>query len=504
MDALLSLLVEVVSFHIGLFNHINENFSMKDHAAYVWENCLKFIKDNISEEAFKTWFEPIVPIRLQKSLLTIQVPSKFFYEWLEEHYIHLLKVVLQKELGQEAKLIYNILMEKKADGDKDPYTVNIPSSNKERIKLQEVQAPLALNVPQIKNPFIIPGLKKIKIDAQLNHNYTFCNFVEGDANRLARSAGLAIAKRPGGTAFNPLFIYGNVGLGKTHLINAIGLEVKEQHQEKTVLYVSSERFTQQFIEAVKSNTRNDFLHFYQMIDVLIIDDIHFLSGKKATQEAFFHLFNHLHQSGKQIVMTSDKPPIDVQDMEQRLISRFKWGLSADLQIPSYETRKAILKNKIYKDGLQIEEPIVEYIAQQITTNIRELEGALISLIAQASLNKKEITLELTQKTLDNFISRTCKEIFIEKIEKIICEYFKITHDQIQSKTRKRDIVQARQLAMYFAKEYTNHSLANIGMKIGRRDHATVLHACKTVRNLSDTDKIFKRYVEEIKKKIIIN
>ncbi|XOD66688.1 MAG: chromosomal replication initiator protein DnaA [Flavobacteriales bacterium Tduv] len=476
---------------------------MENHAVYVWNNCLKFIKDNISEDAFKTWFTPIVPIRLQRSLLTIQVPSKFFYEWLEKHYISLLKVALQKELGQEAKLVYNILMEKKANGKKNPHTVNIPSANKERINPQEVYIPLNINATQIKNPFVIPGLKKLKIDAQLNPNYTFCNFIEGDTNRLARSAGLAIAKRPGGTAFNPLFIYGSVGLGKTHLINAIGLEVKEQNPEKTVLYVSTERFTQQFIEAIKRNSRNDFLHFYQMIDVLIIDDIQFLSGKKATQEAFFHLFNHLHQSGKQIIITCDKPPIDVQDMEQRLTSRFKWGLSADLQPPDYETRKSILKNKIYKDGLQIEESIIEYIAQQITTNVRELEGALISLIAQASLNKKKITLELTQKILSSFISSIYKEVSIEHIEKTICDYFKVTHEQIQSKTRKRDIVQARQLAMYFAKEYTNSSLANIGMKIGHRDHATVLHACKTVRNLSDIDKVFKGYVEDIKKRIII-
>lgn len=477
---------------------------MENHSAYVWNNCLEFIKDNISEDAFKTWFTPIVPIRLQRSLLTIQVPSKFFYEWLEEHYISLLKSALQKELGQEAKLVYNILMKKKTDEKKIAHTLNIPSTNKEHIKTQEVQAPLDLNVSQIKNPFVIPGLKKIKIDAQLNPNYTFCNFIEGDTNRLARSAGLAIAKRPGGTAFNPLLIYGSVGLGKTHLVNAIGLETKEQHPEKIILYVSTERFTQQFIEAIKRNTRNDFLHFYQMIDVLIIDDIQFLSGKKATQEAFFHLFNHLHQSGKQIIMTCDKSPIDVQDMEQRLISRFKWGLSADLQPPDYETRKSILKSKIYKNCLQIEESIIEYIAQQITTNVRELEGGLISLIAQASLNKKEITLELTQKTLSSFISRVRKEVSIEYIEKIICDYFKVTHEQIQSKTRKRDIAQARQLAMYFAKKYTNSSLVNIGMKIGRRDHATVLHACKTVRNLSDTDKVFKRYVEDIKKRIIIS
>lgn len=474
---------------------------MRDKAEYIWRNCLNFIKDNISEHAFTTWFKPIVPIALEKSMLTIQVPSKFFYEWLEEHYIRLLKVALQKELGSEARLVYNILMEKKAEQSSRSHTMNLPSIGKERMRPQEVQAPLSLKPREIKNPFIIPGLRKIHIDAQLNPHYTFTHFIEGESNRLARSAGLAIARRPGGTAFNPLFIYGNVGLGKTHLSNAIGLEVKEKHPYKTVLYLSAERFTQQFIEAIKNNTRNDFIHFYQMIDVLIVDDIHFLASKKATQEAFFHIFNHLHQSGKQLIMTSDKPPIDMQDMEQRLISRFKWGLSAELHIPDYNTRVKILKNKIYKDGLSVDESIVEYIAKNIQTNVRELEGALISLVAQASLNKKEITQKLAEQTLINFISNTRKEISIDQIQKIICDYFKISAEQIQSKTRKRDIVQARQLAMYFAKEYTGASLSNIGSKIGQRDHATVLHACKTIKNLSETDKMFRYYISDLRKKI---
>lgn len=475
---------------------------MRDKAEYIWKNCLNFIKDNISEHAFTTWFEPIVPIALEKSMLVIQVPSKFFYEWLEEHYIRLLKVVLQKELGNEARLVYNILMEKKSGQGSHPHTMNIPSTGKERMKPQEVHAPLSLKPREIKNPFIIPGLRKIHIDAHLNPHYTFNHFIEGESNCLARSAGLAIAKRPGGTAFNPLFIYGNVGLGKTHLSNAIGLEVKEKHPHKTVLYLSAERFTQQFIEAIKNNTRNDFIHFYQMIDVLIVDDIHFLASKKATQETFFHIFNHLHQSGKQLVMTSDKPPVDMRDMEQRLISRFKWGLSAELQVPDYTSRIKILKSKIHKDGLSIENSIIEYIAENIDSNVRELEGALISLVAQASLTKKEITQKLAERTLKNFISNTSKKVSIDQIQKIICDYFKISAEQIQSKTRKRDIVQARQLAMYFAKEYTGASLANIGARIGQRDHATVLHACRTIKNLSETDKMFKYYIKDLQKKIV--
>lgn len=471
-------------------------------AESVWKNCLNFVQDNIQEQAFKTWFIPIQPVKLNDNVLTIQVPSKFFYEWLEEHYIKLLKISLQKELGKDAKLVYSIVMDQKYSG-KEAYTVKIPSSNKEKMLPQEVDAPMPIDSKKVKNPFIIPGLQKIKIDSQLNTGYNFHNFIEGETNRLARSAGKAVAKRPGGTSFNPLFIYGGVGLGKTHLAHAIGLEAKENHPDKTVLYVSTEKFTQQFIEAVRNNNRNDFIHFYQMIDILIMDDVQFLSGKKATQDVFFHIFNHLHQRGNQIILTSDKPPVDIQDMEQRLISRFKWGLSADLQAPDYDTRLAILNYKIEKDGIEMPEDVLDYIAKSIKTNVRELEGSLNSIIAQATLNKKEITLELTQKTLSNFINNTRKEISIDYIQRTVCDYFKIPIDEIQSKTRKRDVVQARQLAMFFAKKFTKASLSSIGSQIGNRDHATVLHACKTVKNLSETDKVFRGYVEELSRKISV-
>lgn len=470
----------------------------KGTAAGVWEKCLQFIRDNISEQAYSTWFLPIKPTKLKDQILTIEVPSKFFFEWLEEHYIKLLKVALHKSLGSEAKLVYSIVMEQNSSS---PHTVRIPSSSKTKIKPQEINQNIRSESIGVKNPFVIPGLQKLKIDSQLNTSYGFQNFIEGDANRLARSAGLAIAQRPGGTSFNPLFIYGGVGLGKTHLAHAIGLQVKENHPDKTVLYVSTEKFTQQFVDAVKNNNRNDFIHFYQLIDVLIMDDIQFLSGKRATQDVFFHIFNHLHQRGQQIILTSDKPPIEIQDMEQRLISRFKWGLSSDLQVPDHKTRLEILKNKVEHDGIDISENVLNQIAQSIRTNIRELEGALISIIAQASLNRKEITEELAEKTLQNFISNTRKEISIDYIQKVVCDYFKIPIEQVQSKKRKRDIVQARQLAMFFAKKYTNASLASIGNQIGKRDHATVLHACKTVRNLSETDKVFNGYVEDLKQKL---
>ncbi len=468
----------------------------------VWKNCLAIIKDNVSEQAYKTWFDPIKPIKLENNVLTIQVPSQFFYEWLEEHFVNLLKKTLTKELGAEGRLEYSIIMEN-SQRNSSPYTVKVPPSSSKAVKNKSVAMPMTGSSTQIKNPFVIPGLRKLQIDSNLNPNYSFENLIEGECNRLARSAGYAVAKKPGGTAFNPLFIYGSVGLGKTHLAHAIGIEIKEQNPDKTVLYVTSEKFTHQFIDAVKNNTVNDFSHFYQLIDVLIIDDVQFFSGKEKTQDVFFHIFNHLHQTGKQIVLTADKPPVEMQGMEQRLLSRFKWGLSADLQVPSLETRVAILEKKMYTDGIELPKEVVEYLAYSITTNIRELEGALISLIAQSSLNKKSITLELAKKMIDKFVKNTAREVSIDYIQKVVCDYFDLPIELLKSKTRKREIVQARQIAMYFAKKMTKSSLANIGLHCGGKDHATVLHACRTVNNLQETDKHFRKYLDDLEKKLSI-
>ena len=472
---------------------------MTKTADSVWNECLSFIEDNIKPQAYKTWFEPIKPIKLAGGALTVQVPSKFFYEWLEEHYIKLLRVALVRELGSEAKLIYDVRMENTYSSN-SPQTVKIPSSNRNPLKPQKVAVPLE-SKRELKNPFVIPGLQKVKIESQLNPNYNFVHFVEGDSHRLARSAGMAVANKPGGTSFNPLLIYGGVGLGKTHLAHAIGVEIKDKYADKTVLYISSEKFTQQFIDSVKSHTRNDFIHFYQMVDVLIIDDVQFLSGKTGTQDVFFHIFNHLHQNGKQVILTSDKAPVDMQDIEQRLLSRFKWGLSAELQAPDFETRVSILQNKLYRDGVEMPEEIVEYIAKNIKSNVRELEGVIISMIAQASFNRKEFTVELAKEIVDKFVKNTKKEVSIDYIQKVVSKYFDMDVATLQSKTRKRHIVQARQLAMYFAKRMTKSSLASIGSQIGKRDHATVLHACKTVDNLTETDKQFKKYVEDLTKKL---
>ena len=469
---------------------------MEASAEKIWNNCLIFIKDNIQQQAFKTWFEPIIPLKITENSLSIQVPSKFFYEWLEEHYVKILKVALTRELGDEARLIYIIKMEN-TFGNKIPFTESIPSSNQSGVNAQQVDAPLQAFSSELKNPFVIPGIRNLQIESQLNPNYNFENFLEGDSNRLARSAGLAVSNKPGGTSFNPLMIFGGVGLGKTNLAHAIGVEIKNKYPDKTVLYISAEKFTQQYIESVKKNTRNDFIHFYQVIDILIIDDVQFFSGKSGTQDVFFHIFNHLHQNGKQVIITSDKAPVDMQDIEQRLLSRFKWGLSAELQIPDLETRISILKNKLFRDGVSIGDNIIEYVAKNIKTNVRELEGAIISLIAQSSFNRVDIDLELAKDIVNKFVKNTKREVSIDYIQKVVSDYFQMDVATLQSKTRKRHIVQARQLAMYFAKKFTKASLASIGTQIGKRDHATVLHACKTVDNLSFTAKQFREDVEDL-------
>ncbi|MEZ5084517.1 MAG: chromosomal replication initiator protein DnaA [Bacteroidales bacterium] len=479
---------------------------MRKNSKAVWDNCLRVIKDNISLQSFKTWFEPIKPVKLEDNVLTIMVPSQFFYEWLEEHYITLLKKTIKKELGSEGRLEYSIIMDNTNNGTTQPYTVKFPTSHRKSTVNPPVNMPIDLNKGssnEIPNPFIIPGLKKIKVNSQLNENYSFENFVEGDCNRLARSAGFAVASNPGKTAFNPLLIYSQVGLGKTHLAHAIGLEVKQNFPEKTVLYVTSEQFTNQYIDAVRNNSTNDFIHFYQMIDALIVDDVQFLIKKEKTQEIYFHIFNHLHQNNKQLIITSDKPPVEMEGMNARLLSRFKWGLSADLQIPDLETRIAIIEKKLYKDGVEMPKDVVEYLAYSITTNVREMEGALISILAQSSLNKKAINLDLAKKMIDKFVKNTSREISIDYIQKVVSDYFGLPLEAIHSKTRKREIVQARQLAMYFSKKLTKASLATIGLHCGNKDHATVLHACRTVNNLIETDKQFRNYVEELDKKITL-
>lgn len=472
----------------------------------VWAECLNVIKDTLGPEnrkAFETWFLPIEPLKLEGSTLLVKVPTQFFYEWIEEHYIDLLRRVIRMQLGPGAMLKYSIVVDQTIPTD--PLVTTLPSQQRRDTRNPLSELPVNINkegVREIPNPFVFPGIQKARVNSQLSSSYTLENFVEGDCNRLARSAGYAVAEKPGQTSFNPLLLHGGVGLGKTHLANAIGMKTKELHPDKTVLYVTSEQFMQQYAEAGRSGTTNDFIHFYEMIDVLIVDDIQFWAGKAPrTQEAFFHIFNHLHQRSCQIIITSDKAPGELQGLEPRLLSRLKWGLNADLQAPDVETRKRILQQKLQNDGIEMSDDVVEYIAYNINTNVRELEGALISLIAQGSLNRKQITLELTKQMIDKYVQSSSREVSIDYIQKVVCDYLELPVDSIQQSSRKREIVQARQLSMYFAKKITKSSLSVIGAQCGNKDHATVLHACKQIENLRQTDRYMRSLVEDLEKKL---
>jgi chromosomal replication initiator protein len=472
---------------------------MENSFEKIWQACLEIIKDIVEWQHYKTWFEPIKPVALKGNVLTIQVPSQFFFEYLEEHYVNLLAKTLKRQLGKDARLEYRIMVDSGNEKNK-PLTMNLPGNGMKTFTHNEMDFPLVMNNP-VKNPFVIPGLKKMQIDSQLNPANTFDSFVEGDCNRVARRAGKTVAEKPGATSFNPLVVYGNVGLGKSHLIQAIGNEVKRLHSNKVVLYVSSEKFINQFQDHSRNNAINDFIHFYQLIDVLIIDDIQFFNRAEKTQDAFFAIFNHLHQSGKQLILSSDKSPKDLEGVQERLLSRFRWGLSTDLVVPDYETRIEILYKKMQNDGLEMPAEVVKYLAYNIQSNVRDLESSLINMLAQSSLNKREIDLELAKKVLRNIVKTTAKEVTIDAIQKMVCDYFELPYDKLLQKTRKREIVQARQITMYLSKIFTKNSLKTIGNHFGGRDHTTVIHSCQTVKDLMDTDNIFRESVLELQQKV---
>ncbi len=467
----------------------------------VWTNCLKIIRENVNEQSFKTWFEPITAVKIEDNVLTIEVPSQFFYEWLEEHYVPLLRKTIRQELGVNARLEYRIIVDNGAPGFSVDAPTNVQQPQNQPPEVEQQPEFAKTPVDPIKNPFVIPGIRRATVQSQLNPNYTFGNFVEGECNQLARSAGLAIGNKPGGTAFNPLVLYSSVGLGKTHLAQAVGNFVKENFNNKIVLYVTSEKFTNQFIEALKTGSISDFIHFYQMVDVLIVDDIQFFANKDKTQDIFFHTFNHLHQNGKQIILTSDRPPKDLEGMEERLLSRFKWGLITDLGVPAYETRVAILESKMSADGIELPREIVEFIAHNITTNIRELEGVLNSMKAQAKLSRNKLDLAVTRKIVKNFVNDFSRKISIDSIQRKVCDAQNLDVEELTGKSRKRKIVQARQIAMYLCKKFTDHSLKEIGKAFGGRDHSTVIHSCQTITNLMDTDRDIQDTVMSIQRQL---
>lgn len=472
-----------------------------------WEQCLEIIKDNISYQKYKSWFEPIEPVKLEENTLTIQVPSQFWYEWLEEHYYGMLRSTLAKVLGDDGKLEYSVVLEK-SDDNTDNRSVRLPQRPMppEDNQGQDIKGYSEYSPGKIENPFVIPGIQKTKIDSNLNSSYVFDRYIEGDCNRLARSAAMAIAENPGSSSFNPFFIYGGTGLGKTHLIQSIGNRVKQEHgNELAVLYISSESFTNEFVQAIRNNRASEFTMFYRQIDVLIVDDIQFFSGKEKTQEEFFHIFNALHQDGKQIILSSDRAPREIPDIEERLISRFSWGLSADLQVPEYETRYAILERKASDNGIELSHDVLEFIAHNFKSNVRDLEGAIIKLLAFASLQHvDEIEPQMAKRVLKDMIQESQTTISIEQIQEYVCDYFGIDTNKVREKTRKQEIVEARQIAMYLAKQFTDSSLKTIGLHFGGRDHSTVIHAISTIEERMQTTPKQKRIVEELHQKIEVS
>ncbi len=462
----------------------------------VWNNCLQIIENNIDPQQVSTWFKPIRPVSLDGARLTVEVPSDFFREYIEGAYKDLIRLTIRRAIGADAQLFYLVRPVRNREGMVLPQEEgSVPANN-------------PVSVPTYQpagnpGPFVFPGIKRVTINSRLNPTYCFSNLVEGDCNKMGVSAGESIAKAPGKTPFNPLFLFGGPGLGKTHIAQAVGIDIKKNFPDQVVLYVTGNEFKTQYMDAVKGNRIVDFIAFYQRIDVLIVDDIQDLATPGA-QNSFFNVFNHLHGNGKQLIFTSDRAPADLQNFEERLLSRFKWGLSVELSRPDYNTRVEMLRSRSMREGVALDEEVLTYLASRIKTNFRELEGTLTSLVAYATLGHSDISLDLARTVTGNIVGEEPQGLTPDTILKTVCEYFNITREQLVAPTRKRQIVQARQIAMYECRNLIpNCSLSTIGAELGGKDHATVVHACSTVQDLIQTDKQFRQWVEDIESMVVV-
>jgi len=465
-------------------------------ASLVWQACLSIIQKYIAADAFKTWFEPIRAQQLDKhsNTLTIELPNYYFYEWIEEYYLDVLRIALKETLGEQAKLDYAVVVDQ---NQKDGKMVLGTS------KTQTHKPEPSSNPAEALKKEIEERNQNNSFDSGLSYHFTFDNFIEGSCNKFARGAGLTIAQNPGLRSFNPFLIFGGVGVGKTHLAHAIGNEIKERNPKAKVFQINCESFISEFVEAVRQETEHkngavkNFTDFYMLLDVLIIDDVQFMAKKDKTQENFFNIFNHLHLHNKQIIMTCDRPPKDIEGLKDRLISRIKYGVQAEIQTPDAEFRKNWLIRKCKTEGLAMSEEMINYIAKENFACVRELEGVVLSMLAQHSIMKKALTIELAQEVMKHQIATQEREVSLQGILSKVSKYFHITIEDMQSKTKTKDVAEARQVAMYFAKNYANLPVKAIAAELGKRDHSTVVHASKNIAEKMKTQPALRKAIEEI-------
>lgn len=456
-----------------------------------WQRCLALIRSRLNQQQFTTWFEPIgfKSYDFETKEVALYVPSQFFFEYLEENFRQLIYMALYHVFGSDTRLVYQVRVVEDAvvreEGNGTPM-LKEPSPSR-----MLNRAPGAMHTAVPVTDF----------ESYLNFEQTFDNFVEGLANRLPRSVGQSVADHPARKTFNPLFIYGPSGCGKTHLVNAIGVRLRQQHPEKRVLYVSAHLFQVQYVDARINNKTNDFIHFYQSIDCLIVDDVQEFSGKEKTLEAFFHIFNHLHLNGRQIIMTSDRPPVELKDMEERMLTRFKWGMLAELEAPDVQLRHDILKRLVRKDGLDIPEDVIEYVADNLQDNVRELEGIVHSMLAYSVVHGSNINLDFARKILKANTRYRRRTLTIEDIVESVCRHYKVTHEELYGECRKAEFVLARQVAMYLSQKHTGDTAKHIGYVIGRRTHATVIHGIHNIEKKMKENSAFKKEIRELEKKM---